>query len=120
MFAGGRRPASLMRVPKHPMSIKEAAQKFSISRFTTYSLIVEGKLLTIHIGRRRLVRTDSVRAVALCISSVGEKAAAIYGFTGILTPSKLICSQAFNSPTIPAAAFILRFAKKLVLRSTLI
>jgi excisionase family DNA binding protein len=47
------------------MSIKEAAQALGIGRSTTYSLIAEGKLLTICIGRRRLVRADSVRSVAL-------------------------------------------------------
>ncbi len=53
-----------MPIPVQLMSIKEAAQALGIGRSTTYSLIAEGKLLTICIGRRRLVRADSVRSVA--------------------------------------------------------
>ena len=47
------------------LSIRETANALSIGRSKTYQLISEGKLLTVSIGRRRLVRADSVRAVAL-------------------------------------------------------
>ncbi len=47
------------------LSIQEAADALSIGRSKTYHLISEGKLLTVSIGRRRLVRADSVRAIAL-------------------------------------------------------
>ena len=45
-------------------SIPAAAASLGVSRSKTYELISEGRLLTVHIGRRRLVRVDSVRAVA--------------------------------------------------------
>ena len=44
-------------------SIEEAAQALSIGRSKTYDLINQGKLVTITIGRRRLVRVDSVKAI---------------------------------------------------------
>ena len=46
------------------ISIDKAAETLSIGRSKTYQLISEGRLLTVNIGRRRLVRVDSVRAVA--------------------------------------------------------
>ena len=46
------------------VSIDKAAEVLSIGRSTTYELIAQRRLLTVHIGRRRLVRMDSVRAVA--------------------------------------------------------
>jgi excisionase family DNA binding protein len=45
-------------------SIEQAAKLLSIGRSKTYQLISEGRLLTVNIGRRRLVRADSVRAIA--------------------------------------------------------
>lgn len=45
-------------------SIPDAATALSISRSKTYELISQGKLLTVTIGRRRLVRLDSVNAIA--------------------------------------------------------
>lgn len=47
------------------LSIQQTADALSIGRSKTYQLISEGKLLTVSIGRRRLVRADSVRAIAL-------------------------------------------------------
>jgi excisionase family DNA binding protein len=44
-------------------SIPDAASVLSISRSKTYELISQGVLLTVTIGRRRLVRLDSVNAV---------------------------------------------------------
>jgi excisionase family DNA binding protein len=46
------------------LSIDKAAEALSIGRSKTYELISQGRLLTVHIGRRRLVRADSVRAIA--------------------------------------------------------
>ena len=46
------------------LSIEDAAAALAIGRSKTYELISEGRLLTVNIGRRRLVRVDSVRAIA--------------------------------------------------------
>lgn len=46
-------------------SISEAAKALGVGRSKAYQLIAEGRLATVSIGRRRLVRTDSVRALAL-------------------------------------------------------
>jgi len=46
------------------LSIDKAAEALSIGRSKTYELIGQGKLVTVTIGRRRLVRMDSVQAVA--------------------------------------------------------
>jgi excisionase family DNA binding protein len=46
------------------LSIEDAAAALAIGRSKTYELISQGRLLTVNIGRRRLVRVDSVRAVA--------------------------------------------------------
>jgi excisionase family DNA binding protein len=44
-------------------SVPDAAHALSISRSKTYELISQGRLLTVTIGRRRLVRLDSVNAI---------------------------------------------------------
>ena len=44
-------------------SIRDAAQALGIGRSKTYQLISQGRLLSVTIGRRRLVRIDSVRAL---------------------------------------------------------
>lgn len=46
-------------------SIPEAARALGVGRSKLYELIGEGRLATVHIGRRRLVRMDSIRALAL-------------------------------------------------------
>lgn len=46
-------------------SIPDAAKALGVGRSKLYELIGEGRLETVTIGRRRLVRTDSVRALAL-------------------------------------------------------
>lgn len=46
------------------LSIEDAAAALAIGRSKTYQLISDGRLLTVNIGRRRLVRIDSVRAIA--------------------------------------------------------
>ena len=48
---------------RYLLSIERAAELLSIGRSKTYDLINEGKLLTVAIGRRRLVRADSVEAI---------------------------------------------------------
>ena len=48
---------------RYLLSIERAAELLSIGRSKTYDLINEGKLLTVTIGRRRLVRADSVQAI---------------------------------------------------------
>lgn len=44
--------------------VPEAAKALGLGRSKVYELIAEGKLQTVTIGRRRLVRTESVRAFA--------------------------------------------------------
>lgn len=46
------------------LSIDKAAEALGIGRSKTYELIGQGKLVTVAIGRRRLVRLDSVQALA--------------------------------------------------------
>ena len=46
------------------LSIDKAAEALSIGRSKTYELIGQGTLVTVTIGRRRLVRMDSVQALA--------------------------------------------------------
>jgi excisionase family DNA binding protein len=45
-------------------SISDASLSLGVSRSKTYELIADGVLSTVSIGRRRLVRTDSIRAIA--------------------------------------------------------
>ena len=45
-------------------SIPDAANALGVSRSKTYELISQGRLLTVSIGRRRLVQTESIRAIA--------------------------------------------------------
>lgn len=49
---------------RYLLSIHEAADALRIGRSKTYDLIKEGKLVTVTIGRRRLVRVESVQALA--------------------------------------------------------
>ncbi|MDQ3246726.1 MAG: helix-turn-helix domain-containing protein [Pseudomonadota bacterium] len=46
-------------------SIPDAAKALGLGRSKTYELIQSGSLETVTIGRRRLVRSSSIRAVAL-------------------------------------------------------
>ena len=46
-------------------SIIDAAAALNIGRSKLYELISEGAIETVTIGRRRLVRVDSVRALAM-------------------------------------------------------
>lgn len=46
-------------------SIPDAAKALGLGRSKVYELIGEGRLSTVTIGRRRLVRIESVRTLAL-------------------------------------------------------
>jgi excisionase family DNA binding protein len=46
------------------VSIADAGRMLSVGRSTLYRLIGEGRLETVKIGRRTLVRTASIRALA--------------------------------------------------------
>ena len=46
------------------LSISECGRMLGIGRSKTYQLIGEGQLDTVTIGRRRLVRAESVRVLA--------------------------------------------------------
>ena len=46
-------------------SIPDAAKALSVGRSKLYELISDGALETVTIGRRRLIRVDSIRALAL-------------------------------------------------------
>lgn len=50
-------------------SIPDAAKALGIGRSKAYELISEQKLETVTIGRRRLVRVESVRALALGVAA---------------------------------------------------
>lgn len=43
------------------VSISDAAKALGVGRTTIYKLIEDGLLATIHIGRRQLVKTASIR-----------------------------------------------------------
>lgn len=45
-------------------SVPETAELLGIGRSKTYELIAARKILTVTIGRRRLVKAESVRAIA--------------------------------------------------------
>lgn len=47
------------------IGIPDAAKALGLGRSKLYELIAEGRLETVTIGRRRLVRVDSVRSLAL-------------------------------------------------------
>jgi excisionase family DNA binding protein len=42
-------------------SVNDAAKAIGVGRVTLYKLINEGRIETVCIGRRRLVRVDSIR-----------------------------------------------------------
>lgn len=44
-------------------TVKGAADMIGIGRTTVYALINEGKLQTYKVGRRTLIKTDSIRAL---------------------------------------------------------
>lgn len=46
-------------------SIPDAAKALGVGRSKLYELIGEGRVETVSIGRRRLVRADSIRTLAL-------------------------------------------------------
>lgn len=55
-----------MDVSKYPplaYSITDACRVTSIGRTRLYELIAEGKIATVRVGRRRLVKAESIRAL---------------------------------------------------------
>jgi excisionase family DNA binding protein len=48
---------------RRALSIREAARTCGLSRATLYRLIASGKLSTLKIGARRLVRVDALDAL---------------------------------------------------------
>jgi excisionase family DNA binding protein len=46
------------------VSVAEAGNMLSLGRTTIYQLISEKKIATVKIGRRRLIRIDSIRRLA--------------------------------------------------------
>ena len=61
-------PAGSLEVNKMEsllISIPDAAKALGLGRSKIYELISENRLETVTIGRRRLVRVESVRALAL-------------------------------------------------------
>jgi excisionase family DNA binding protein len=49
--------------PRRALSVREAAHSCGLSRTTLYRLIADGKLLTLKIGSRRLVRPEAIEAL---------------------------------------------------------
>lgn len=45
------------------LTVKETKKALGLGATTIYSLIGEGKLKTVKIGRRTLIKTDSIRAL---------------------------------------------------------
>lgn len=46
-------------------SIPDAAAALGLGRSKIYELLAEGRLVAVAIGRRRLIRVESIRALAL-------------------------------------------------------
>ncbi len=46
------------------VSIKDAAKALGVGRTTIYAMMKDGRLETFKIGRRTLVRTESIRRIA--------------------------------------------------------
>ena len=49
--------------PRRALSIREAAESCGLSRATIYRLIAGGRLVTLKIGSRRLVRPEAIEAL---------------------------------------------------------
>ena len=50
-------------MPKFVCSVKEAAALMGVGRTFTYDLIKQGRLETVKLGRRTLIRVDSIQAL---------------------------------------------------------
>lgn len=44
-------------------SVKDAAQMLGIGRTKTYEMVMNGELASLHIGSRRLVKVESIKAL---------------------------------------------------------
>jgi excisionase family DNA binding protein len=63
LFAQGARKEAYLE--QLLLSIEDTGKALSLGRSKVYGLISEGQLETVTIGRRRLVRATSVKALAL-------------------------------------------------------
>lgn len=70
----GTRPAEGSLAPIF-VSVKEAARALSISPWVCYQLLDQKKLEGRYVGRRRLVKVDSIHAFANSLSEYPEKSA---------------------------------------------
>jgi excisionase family DNA binding protein len=52
-----------MEIEPLTVSVSDAARALGIGRTTAYLLITRGDLKVVRLGRRTLVRTDSIRAL---------------------------------------------------------
>lgn len=50
-----------VRMDSLAVSVKDAARALGVGRTTVYALLNEGKIETISVGRRRLIKTASLR-----------------------------------------------------------
>jgi excisionase family DNA binding protein len=51
-------------VEKMFLSVRDTSEALSIGRTKIYGLIKEGRLATVKVGRRRLIKMSSIRAIA--------------------------------------------------------
>jgi excisionase family DNA binding protein len=56
-------PTNILEEKRRAYSIREAARMCGVSRATLYRLLKEGKIATIKIGSRRLIRDDQINAL---------------------------------------------------------
>jgi excisionase family DNA binding protein len=52
-----------MAIPALIASINDTSRALGIGRTSVYRLIAEGKLATVKIGRRTLIKTESIRTL---------------------------------------------------------
>lgn len=60
-----------MDVPRENVTVAEAIERFGIARTQLYNLIREGRIDAFKLGRRTLIRTDSVRAFLSSLPKTG-------------------------------------------------
>jgi excisionase family DNA binding protein len=63
VFAGARQHRRSMKMEPLAYSINETARTLSLGRTSIYALINEGRLETVKLGRRTLIKTASIRAL---------------------------------------------------------
>lgn len=55
------------------VTVADACKAIGVGRTVVYELLAAGRLESIHLGRRRLIKTDSIRRL---VSGASEKEAA--------------------------------------------